>query len=50
LGFFDQARVSAGSEVLHHEDAGQKPGGKAEALTLQGLAGFSPTGKPENPR
>ena len=25
---------------MHHADAGQKPGGKAEALTLQRLADF----------
>jgi hypothetical protein len=29
---------------LHDADAGQKPGGKAEALTLQTLAGFHPNG------
>jgi hypothetical protein len=27
---------------LHHADAGQKPGGKAEALAPQTLAGFAP--------
>ena len=40
----DCACQSAGSEVLRHADAGQKPGGKAEALALQTLAGFHPYG------
>jgi len=29
---------------LHHTDAGQKPGGKAEALAPQTLADFHPNG------
>jgi hypothetical protein len=29
---------------LHHPDAGQKPGGKAEALAPQRLADFHPNG------
>jgi hypothetical protein len=33
---------SAGSEVWRHADAGQKPGGKAEALAPQTLADFHP--------
>jgi hypothetical protein len=36
--------LHSGSEVLHHADAGPKPGGKAEASALQRFADFQPNG------